>query len=130
MLFCKIPKMHLELCIYICDGFFWQKFIIDIWHGLNAFELVDVPYYWDVWLNLIRIFDYYECFRKLMAKLIAFFEMWERKQPTIIYFASYLLIIRWSRVLKRKTLWTAEVVTLMSSVKRVFLKMLQYTLGK
>ena len=73
MLFCKIPEMHLSLS-NIYDRYFCKnsEFVIDIGHSSNAFELVDVPYYKEVWLSLTSMYEGCECFRKIMAKLIAF----------------------------------------------------------
>ena len=67
--------MHLEICqtsdgiFSICGSF---QFIIDIWHNPNAFKLIRVSYYNEVWLSLTGIFECYE----FMARLIAFF-LWK-----------------------------------------------------
>ena len=85
----------------LCKSF---EFIIDIGQGPNTFELVDISYYNRVRLSLIGIFECCKCFRKFMAKLITFLERWEGTQPTITCPASYVLVVRWSRVLKKKIL--------------------------
>ena len=66
-LFRRIPSMIESFC----KNF---QFIIDIWQGSNAFELVDVSYYKEVRLRLTRIFKCYYCIRKFIGKLMAFFE--------------------------------------------------------
>ena len=57
----KILKIDIKPAILIqkslnffCKNF---QFIIDIWQGRNAFELVDVSYYKEVRLSLTRIFS-------------------------------------------------------------------------
>ena len=42
----------------------------------------------------------------------------KRRKPTIICTASYTLVIKWSRVLKKNIMWMAEAVTRMCSIKR------------
>ena len=98
--------MHLELyqtsmMEFFCEKFKFMKYI---WHGPNAFELVDVCYHKEIILSLTMIFECCECFRKFMAKLIAFFEKGEGRQPTITCSASYMLVLRQSRVLMRTIL--------------------------
>ena len=97
-----------------CKNF---QFIIDIWQCCNAFELVDLSRYWclfkfdqDIWV--------FQCFRKLMAKLKGSFENGEGRQPTIGCPASYMLMIRQLRVLKKTILWKAKEVALIFSVKK------------
>ena len=81
----------------LCKSF---QFIIDIGLSPNIFEQVDVSYYNRVRLSLIVIFECCKCFRKFMAKLMTFLEIWEETQPTITCPASYMLVVTWSRVLK------------------------------
>ena len=60
-----------------------KKFIINIWQGANVFELVDVSYYKEAWLSLTRLLSDANIFKKFMAKLTAFFEKGEGRQPII-----------------------------------------------
>ena len=121
--------MHLELCQASIMEIFLQKFSIShryLWHqylsnSSNTIEKVDVPHYKEVWLSLTMIFKCCKCFRTFLAKL-TFFEEGERRQSTITCPTSYMLVIRWLRLLKSKMLWMAEAVALMSSIITVLLK--------
>ena len=110
------------------DCFFLKHFqcIIDIWQDSKVFELVHASYQREVGLRLRGMFESWKCFRKFVAKLIAFFERGVRRQSTIACPTSYMLVIKSSRILKRRILRRSETIVWMCSVKMFFLKYLQY----
>ena len=67
-----------------------------------------------------------QIFRNFIAKLVAFFEKVEGRQPPISC-PLVTSLLRWLRALKREILLRAEAVTSMCSVEKVFLKIPQYT---
>ena len=95
------------------------QFITDIWHCPNAFELVDVSYYKEVWLSLTKILSVANVLENSWLNWYHFFKKGERRQPNITRPASYTLVIRWPRVLKRKIQQRVKAVIQISSVKRV-----------
>ena len=80
------------------------QLIMDIWRGPNTYELADVSYYKGGRLSLTRMFQCHKLFRKFKAKLIAFFEKMNGRQPNITCPASYTGFIRGSMFQNRKIL--------------------------
>ena len=64
---------------------------------------------------MTRIFECWECFKKCMAKLIAFWKRGRKAAHHHLLPNSYTLVIRWLRVLTKKILWKAGGFALMCS---------------
>ena len=109
-------------CVLLQKFSMYHRYLVGFLRSLNWF----MSYQEVVGLRLKRMFECCKCFRKFVAKLIAFYEKGVGRKSTIACPTSYMLVIKSSRIFKRRILQRSETVAWMCSVKLFFLKVLQY----